>query len=740
MSYFLRQPSRGCSDRRRGPCFFSSPLSSWPYRYYSPYRRYPPQPQYATEPVPEPTPEPAAPVKAEPLNIFSFDVLKATNATTNHTAAYDTDRLVLRRGNDFRVKFNLSRPLDKNTDALNVEFKRGLEPNFRNGTRFECLVERKAVREWEWKGTIQRSEGNEVEAVVHVPVDAPVGEYEVVAEAVHLDTLRQATKEANVNVVILFNPWDKEDDVYVEDDDARKEYVMNGQGKIWAGSYKSTFTWPWEFEQFESYSLNAALYLLDRFGLDSELRRSPVHVSRTCATMVNANDNDGGILVGNWSGNYAPHTSPSSWSGSGAILEQFWRTKKSVMYAQCWVFGGTLTSVLRTLGIPARPITNFASAHDTDANRSIDFYLDSSYKAIDHLTNDSIWNYHVWVEGWMERPDLKGGVYGGWQALDATPQEPSPDTPGNMFTLGPCPISAIKEGKNMKYDAEFVISEVNADAVYYLYNQGNPKLLMTKRDTVGKHISTKSILSDVREDITERYKFPEGSMSERAALEGSGGGQVSDVSIVVEAPDNIQFGANLEGKVVFRSEATVSRGVQYQVVLRPVSYIGALGPTMKTLKADIAVGPKGVVEVPIRLTPEEYVGKVSEQLLVDITVFASVPDREAFLLEKETFRFRTPDLDLAAPAGMKAGEASTVTASFRNPLDQVLTNVEWFVEGAGLTKPLTLDGRSVAARGQASVQFNITAKNDVEPTRSLTVTFESAQLEGVMGSVQVQIN
>ena len=59
---------------------------------------------------------------------------------------------------------------------------------------------------------------------------------------------------------------------------------------------------------------------------------------------VNANDNDGGILVGNWSGNYSDATSPLAWSGSGAILEQFWRTKKAVKYAQCWVFGGTLTS------------------------------------------------------------------------------------------------------------------------------------------------------------------------------------------------------------------------------------------------------------------------------------------------------------------------------------------------------------------------------------------------------------
>lgn len=38
-------------------------------------------------------------------------------------------------------------------------------------------------------------------------------------------------------------------------------------------------------------------------------------------------------------------------------------------------------------------------------------------------------NYHVWVEGWMKRPDLaKDGRYDGWQALDPTPQEKSDGT------------------------------------------------------------------------------------------------------------------------------------------------------------------------------------------------------------------------------------------------------------------------------------------------------------------------
>lgn len=110
-----------------------------------------------------------------------------------------------------------------------------------------------------------------------------------------------------------------------------------------------------------------------------------------CCLQVNANDNDGGILYGKWSEPYAPHPRPTSWSGSGAILKQYWTTKKAVKWAQCWVFGGVLTSVLRSLGIPSRPVTNFESAHDTDASRSIDYYLDENYDVIPRLSSDSIW-------------------------------------------------------------------------------------------------------------------------------------------------------------------------------------------------------------------------------------------------------------------------------------------------------------------------------------------------------------
>jgi len=56
----------------------------------------------------------------------------------------------------------------------------------------------------------------------------------------------------------------------------------------------------------------------------------------------------------------------------------------------------------------------------------------------------------------MARPDLPLG-YGGWQAVDATPQETSQGT----FRCGPASLAAICNGQVfLKHDAPFVFAEV----------------------------------------------------------------------------------------------------------------------------------------------------------------------------------------------------------------------------------------------------------------------------------------
>ena len=40
-----------------------------------------------------------------------------------------------------------------------------------------------------------------------------------------------------------------DDHVYLENEDDRREYVLNGSGRIWSGTSRSPFARKWEFEQ-----------------------------------------------------------------------------------------------------------------------------------------------------------------------------------------------------------------------------------------------------------------------------------------------------------------------------------------------------------------------------------------------------------------------------------------------------------------------------------------------------------
>ena len=78
------------------------------------------------------------------------------------------------------------------------------------------------------------------------------------------------------------------------------------------------------------------------------------------------------LLLGNWSGDYSGGKEPTDWVSSVDILDEYMETKQSVKYGQCWVFSGIITTLLRAVGIPARSVTNFESAHDTDSSMTID--------------------------------------------------------------------------------------------------------------------------------------------------------------------------------------------------------------------------------------------------------------------------------------------------------------------------------------------------------------------------------
>lgn len=119
-------------------------------------------------------------------------------------------------------------------------------------------------------------------------------------------------------------------------------------------------------------------------------------------------------MVGRYDGEYKDGVAPHAWTGSVAILERYLTDGgRPVEYGQCWVFSGLVTTICRALGIPCRSVTNYVSAHDTNRTFTVDKYFDHDGNEVpngpDEDCYDSCWNFHVWNDVWMQRPDLPQG-------------------------------------------------------------------------------------------------------------------------------------------------------------------------------------------------------------------------------------------------------------------------------------------------------------------------------------------
>ncbi|XP_067326667.1 protein-glutamine gamma-glutamyltransferase K-like [Anolis sagrei] len=327
--------------------------------------------------------------------------------------------------------------------------------------------------------------------IVASPADAIIGKY-----FLEVETRPEACSSGKNFFYILFNPWCKADSTFLPGDAHKDEYVLNDCGTLYSkGKTEDVVPSTWQYGQFEEDILDCCLYILDKSKLVAKERRDPVKITRVLSALVNKED-DEGVLEGKWELEKpcGGHTCPWTWEGSVQILNDYYKTKKSVKYGQCWVFSGVLTTILRCLGIATRSVTAYSAGVDKDGNLKID-----------HHAGEKIWTYHVWNDVWIKRPDLPDG-YDGWQAVDGTNQI----TSDGIYCCGPASLKAIKNGEvNLDYDTRFLFAAVNVEEV-----DENLKCKKIRTRIVTKSLSREKSF----EDIIDDYKFPEGSEEGKKAL------------------------------------------------------------------------------------------------------------------------------------------------------------------------------------------------------------------------------
>jgi transglutaminase 1 len=272
--------------------------------------------------------------------------------------------------------------------------------------------------------------------------------------------------ELSQRILVIFDPWSAGDEFYANLTHVEKEQTLfKESGGIWAAGNNPVF---WTFGQFSEPSWQLAMLLLDDIPLNQ--RGMGARVVRWITYFIPT------ILQGRWCSPpkcFDDGTRPWAWQSSLPIFQQYLRTRQPVKYAQCWIFAGCATSIYRAMGVAARTVSNYNSAHGSTKNNggveSFYFYGNDYQLSARSIPQNSIWTFHVWTEVYMKRLDLAERASDGWQVADATPQEEAcVPTPGGQtacrFMMGPASVNMARLGPNSAeikdpYDTRFLVGE-----------------------------------------------------------------------------------------------------------------------------------------------------------------------------------------------------------------------------------------------------------------------------------------
>ncbi|XP_068710899.1 protein-glutamine gamma-glutamyltransferase K-like [Montipora foliosa] len=683
------------------------------------------------------------------LKTTTVDLLVEENKKDHKTDGYEIEQLIIRRGKVFDVTVTFDRDYNPGDDVILVQLATGKRPQESKGSLTRVSIQ-ESLTPVAWGMQIKEAGGNTVRLSIMPPANAITGQYEIFIETKSKNssgeilTYRYKHEE---QFYILFNAWCAEDAVYMDSEEEREEYVLENLGYIWRGTsyYKSKLAW--KFGQFDDVALYTALWLLDKAELPTVARANPIEITRTISAMANSNSGDGGILTGRWSNTYPGGTRPTAWSGSTEILEQFWETKKSVKYAQCWVFSGLVTTLMRALGIPTRSVTNFDSAHDIDKSLTIDYHFDQEGEVID-WRNDSVWNYHVWNESWFKRPDLPDG-HNGWQIHDATPQELS----NGVFRCGPASVNAVKNGEVfLPYDTGFVFAEVNGDIVYWLVNpDGSMTKTSKQKNAIGFYISTKAVGAPEREDLTLDYKHSEGSEEERRAVRLAFNfssrkeheiyvePKHEDIHFHLEAGDSVYVGNSFDATVVVRSESEETREILVNLTAIMSFYTGVTAKKLKSYKQKFPLKAQEEKRLTLTIELDDYIAWLNACESIKFYVKGTVTETKQSFATHKDVELEKPSLTVtASESEVSVGQDVTITATVKNPLPIPLTEGQFHLEAIGM-KPRTLVIDLQDPVG-ANEDVNMDAAKFTATKRGrhdVTVSFQSKELMDVHGTCTV---
>uniref|UniRef100_A0A2K5QRG7 Erythrocyte membrane protein band 4.2 n=1 Tax=Cebus imitator TaxID=2715852 RepID=A0A2K5QRG7_CEBIM len=486
-----------------------------------------------------------------------------------------------------------------------------------------------------------------------------------------------------------------DDAVFLNNEAQRREYLLNQNGLIYLGTADCIQAESWDFGQFEGDVIDLSLRLLNE---DKHIEKwsQPVHVARVLGALLHALKEKRVLPT--------PQTQATEEGallnkrrGSVPILRQWLTGRGRPVYdGQAWVLAAVACTVLRCLGIPARVVTTFASAQGTGGRLLVDEYYNEEGLQNGEGQRGRIWIFQTSTECWMTRPALPQG-YDGWQILH-------PCAPNGGKVLGSCdlvPVRAVKEGMlGLTPAVSDLFAAINASCVVWKCREDG-KLELTDSNTkyVGNNISTKGVGSDRCEDITQNYKYPEGSLQEKEVLErvkkermkfGKDNGicppsfeTANPLYLFLKAPSSLPLRGDGQISVTLINHSE-QKAVQLAIGVQAVHYNGVLAAELWRKKLSFTLSDNLEKTITIGLLFSYFEQNVPENTFLRLTAMATYSESSLSCFAQEDIAICKPHLAIKMPEKAEQYQPLTASVSIQNSLDAPMEDCVISILGRGL--------------------------------------------------------
>uniref|UniRef100_A0ABI7ZIJ0 Transglutaminase-like domain-containing protein n=1 Tax=Felis catus TaxID=9685 RepID=A0ABI7ZIJ0_FELCA len=489
-----------------------------------------------------------------------------------------------------------------------------------------------------------------------------------------------------------------EDAVFLERESQRTEYVLNQNGLIYLGTADCIQEEPWDFGQFEVDVIDLSLHLL---SMDKQVEEwgNPVHVAHILGASLRAFMEER-VLPTPQTHTIQEAALLNKRRGSVPILRQWLTGQGRPVYdGQAWVFAAVACTVLRCLGIPARVVTTFASAQGTGGRLFVDEYYNEEGLQNGEGQRGRIWIFQTSTECWMTRPALPQG-YDGWQIL-----HPNAHSGGGVLeSCDLVPVRAVKEGiLGLTPAVSDLFASVNASCVVWKCCEDDT-LELTNSNTkyVGNNISTKSVGSDRCEDITQNYKYPEGSFQEKEVLERVQKERMEHekdsgihpprlktaepLYLFLEAPSSLCLGGNAQFSVMLVNPTDEEKAVELAIGVQAMYYNGILAAKLWKNKQFLTLGANMDETTTNSLSFSCFEQSPPENSFLRLTAIATATQSESSLscFAQEDIAICRPRLVIEMPETTEQYQLLKASVSVHNFLDVPMQDCVISIFGRGL--------------------------------------------------------